>query len=265
MKNNKLSLRATKIVITRSKDKISEVKNLFQNQGATVFELPSLVIGYPNDLKPLDKALSAINQFDWIVFSSSNGIKFLNDRLKEKGSSLKQCAKRIKIAVVGKKTSDYLFKLGIKSDYFPTDFISESLVENFPSSEYGSRILLPRVETGGRNIIAEQFRKFGSNVLEVPAYESNCPKIMPTNTLEAFQKKIINAMIFSSGKTVKNSAFLLEKYLGENWLSMLDNVYIFSIGPQTSIACKNIFGRVDKQAEQYTFEGLLTAVIETFS
>ncbi len=265
MKNNKLALSSTKIVITRSKDKISEVKSLFQNEGATVFEFPALIIGYPNNLKPLDKALSRIHQFDWIIFSSSNGIKFVNERLIEEGLSLKQCAKRIKIAVVGEKTSDYLNKLGIEADYIPTNFISESLIDNFPSLEHGSKILLPRVETGGRSILADHFRKFGSYVLEVPAYESSCPTNIPTKTLDAFQQKIINAMIFSSGKTVKNSAFLLEKHLGDNWLSMLDDVYLFTIGPQTSLACKSIFGRVDKQADQYTFDGLLAAVIETFN
>ena len=72
-------------------------------------------------------------------------------------------------------------------------------------------------------------------------------------------------MIFSSGKTVSNSAVLLEKELGEKWLKYLDQTKLLTIGPQTTKICKNIFGRVDSQAKKYTFEGLLDAAINIFS
>ena len=70
---------------------------------------------------------------------------------------------------------------------------------------------------------------------------------------------------FSSGKTVSNSAFLLEKELGKEWLKYLDHPKLLTIGPQTSIVCKKIFGRVDRQAKKYTFEGLLDEAINIFN
>ena len=72
-------------------------------------------------------------------------------------------------------------------------------------------------------------------------------------------------IIFSSGKTVVNSAFLLEKKLGKQWLEYLDQIKLLSIGPQTTKKCNKIFGRVDSQAQEYTFEGLLDVAINIFS
>ena len=264
MNNSKLLLNKKNILLTTSVDKIPEVKSLFEKAGFSIFELPALIIQYPDNLEPLDDAMLEIKNFHWIIFSSSNGIKFLDKRLREKGTSLRQFSKKIKIAVVGEKTSQTLSDFGIDADYIPPEFIAESLIENFPISGYGLRILLPRVQTGGRSLIAEEFRNSGARVVEVAAYESKCPKSIPLSTLVAIEDKRIDAIIFSSGKTVKNTSLLLKNHYGNDWLSLLDNVMLFSIGPQTSLACKEIFGRVDKEAFKYTFEGLLEIAIDSF-
>ena len=257
MFERKLLLNNKKIILTRSLDNISQVKHLFESQGATTYDLPALSIQYPDDLSPLDDALYEINNFHWIIFSSSNGIKFVDRRLRDKGTSLKQTAKNIKIAVVGEKTSLALNDLGIDADFVPPEFIAESLIENFPVSGYGLRIFLPRVQTGGRSFIAEEFRKSGTRVVEVPAYESKCPDSIPERTLFAIKEQIIDAIIFSSGKTVKNTDFLLAKYYGKDRFALLNKVKLLSIGPQTSLLCNQIFGRVDAEAVKYSFEGLL--------
>ena len=111
MKEIKLPLQDRNIVITRSKDQISEAKTIFKNAGAFVFDLPALVIDYPDDLAALDTVIDQINKFDWIIFLSSNGIKYLNKRLIDKGSSLKLCSNQFKIAVVGEKTARYLMNV----------------------------------------------------------------------------------------------------------------------------------------------------------
>jgi len=249
------------IVITTSKEKFFYVKNLFQSKGARIFDLPALIIKYPDNLDPLDEAINEINEFHWIIFSSSNGIKFVDNRFRDKGLSLKNCSNNLKIAVVGEKTCQALKDLGIEADYVPPDFIAESLIENFPVSGYGLKVLLPRVQSGGRDFIADQFRNSGAQVIEVAAYESICPESIPVTTINAFETKNIDAIIFSSSKTVKNSATLLEKEFGEEWLAIFKNIKLFSIGPQTSLACKKIFGRVDKEALTYSFEGILDIVI----
>ena len=265
MTDIKLPLKKRNIIITRSKDQMSSAKEIFQNAGATIFDLPALIIDYPDNIKPLDNALEELNNFQWIIFSSSNGIKFVENRLKSKGSSLKKYSKIIKIAVVGEKTSQYLNKIGLYANYIPPNFIAESLVKNFPSPIKGLNVFIPRVQTGGRSILSKDFIRAGAFVKEVAAYESKCPNSIPHKTIKAIKNHHIDAILFSSGKTVKNTAFLLQKYFGQEFDLFLDEIKLFSIGPQTSIECKQTFGRVDMQANKYTFEGLLEATINYFN
>jgi len=264
MRQNKLPLQNRNIVITRSKDQISEVKTIFENAGAYVFDLPALLIDYPDNVAPLDNIINQINKFDWIIFLSSNGIKFLHKRLLEKGSSLKTCSNEFKIAVVGEKTAQFLSDIDIIADYIPPDFTAESLVKHFPFPAKDLHVLIPRVQSGGNNLIIENFLSRGSFVKEVAAYESRCPESIPQETINALQSKMIDAILFSSGKTVKNTVFLLQKHFGREWESILREVRIFSIGPQTTLECQRNFGRVDKEADKYTFEGLLKATINYF-
>ena len=260
-----LPLYQKNIIITRSKDGIFDIKKLFINKGANVYDLPAISIGYPDNLNPLDEALSEINNFHWIIFTSSNGIKFVDQRLRHFNNSLKECSRQLKIAAVGEKTAKTLHEFGIHANFVPPEFIAESLIENFPISAYGLRIFLPRVQTGGRNLIADQFRNAGSHVVEVAAYETRCPKSIPEETIDAIFHRKVDAIIFSSGKTVSNSAFLLEKEFGKEWLTFLGQTKILSIGPQTSKICEKIFERVDGQASKYSFEGLLDTAINIFN
>ena len=131
MKEIKLPLKDRNIIITRAKDQISEAKIIFNNAGAVVFDFPALIIDYPDDVTPLDKVIDQINNFDWIIFLSINGIKYLDKRLLESGLSLKTCSNYFKIAVVGEKTAQYLSNVGIVADYIPPDFTAESLLKYF--------------------------------------------------------------------------------------------------------------------------------------
>ena len=265
MKKIKLPLQDRNIVITRAKGQISEAKTIFKNAGAFIFDLPALVIDYPDNMTLLDKVIDQINKFDWIIFLSSNGIKYLEKRLLDKGLSLKKCSNNFNIAVVGEKTAQYLSNTGIVADYVPPNFIAKSLVENFPYPLKDLHILIPRVQSGGNNFIIENFMSRGALVKEVAVYESKCPESIPQETINALQSKMIDAILFSSGKTVKNTAFLLHKHFGIKWKAILHEVKLFSIGPQTTLECKRNFGRVDKEADKYTFEGLLKATLNYFS
>ena len=265
MKEIKMPLKDRNIIITRAKDQMSDAKILFENAGALVFDLPALIIDYPDDIKPFDDLLTQINDFDWIIFLSSNGIKYVEKRLLDKGSSLKKFCNDLKIGVVGQKTAQYLNNTGVKADYIPPDFIAESLVKSFPCPLKDLRIFIPRVQSGGNNVIVKNFRSRGAFVKELAVYESKCPESIPQETINAIQNKIIDAILFSSGKTVKNTAFLLKKHFGREWESILSEVKLFSIGPQTTLECQRNFGRVDKQADKYTFEGLLIATVNYFS
>ena len=94
------------------------------------------------------------------------------------------------------------------------------------------------------------------------AYESSCPKHIPKNTIDALNKGDIDIIAFTSGKTVINSVSLLKKYFGQNWFKLIEKIKLVSIGPQTTIGCKKLIRKPDKEASPHDLEGLLKACLE---
>ncbi len=159
---------------------------------------------------------------------------------------------------MGKKTARVLKQRGLSPDFIPPDFIADSLVERFPESVEGKTFLLPRVETGGREILVRQFREAGAKVLEAAAYESRCPDHLDPQALAALRQGTVDVVTFASSKTVRNFARLIET-AGD---VSLDGVAIASIGPQTSQSCHHAWGRCDIEAEEFTIEGLEQAILD---
>ena len=251
-----------KIIITRAQEQSSEAHKIFKANGAEVFDFPSLIIGPPDDWSPLDDALKKILTFDWIIFSSANGVKNVEERIKLIDLSLSNISKNIKIAAVGKKTASFLADMDAKISFVPPRFVADSLVEHFPDNPMGLKLFIPRVQTGGRSILSDLFQFKGAEVTEVAAYESSCPKVIPNQTIDALTSRKIDIIAFTSGKTVINSVSLLKKYFGDNWLKLIENIKIVSIGPQTSISCTNLIRKPDKEANPHDLEGLLKACLE---
>ena len=181
------------------------------------------------------------------------------------GQSLKKRPPTLKIAAVGRKTALSLQKLDVIADFVPPEFVAESLIKHFPFKSSEVSILLPRVQTGGRSFLANAFLKAGLKVLEVPAYESSCPENIPEKTLEALNNEELNAIAFTSGKTVIHTVKLMKKYFGDDWKRKLLAAKIISIGPQTSLTCNRYLGKVDEEASPYDLIGLKTACIKALS
>lgn len=253
------SLSGRTIAVTRADQQLGAARRLFEAAGAAVVDLPALVIGPPDHWGPLDDALAELDQFHWLVFSSGNGVEAVQQRLARLGGSLAHRPSGVKIAAVGRKTAAALEALGAAADFIPPDFIAESLVEHFPVSGWGQRLLLPRVQSGGRTVLAEAFAEAGARVVEVPAYESRCPDGLPSAAVRALDQGEVDAITFSSGKTVNHTAQLLEGAFGDGWRERLVTVQVVSIGPATSERCHAVLGRVDSEANPHDLEGLVAA------
>ena len=254
-----LELSGYTIAVTRAEQQLGEARRLFERAGAEVLDLPALVIGPPDTWGPLDDALTELEDFHWLVVSSSNGVEAVEQRLRRQGGSLARRPAGLKIAAVGRKTAARLEELGAAADFVPPAFVADSLIEHFPVSGWGLRLLLPRVQSGGRTVLAEAFGEAGARVVEVAAYESRCPESLPPATAEALATGKVSAITFSSGKTVQHTAQLLEAGLGASWREQLDGVALVSIGPQTSRSCREVLGRVDAEADPHDLEGLVVA------
>lgn len=256
------------ILVTRASGQADTFVQQLRKQGANAIALPALEIQPPSDWRLLDQQLSRLSTFDWLILTSANGVKFFIERLKTQGYSLQDLLP-VKIAVVGRKTAQLLEQQGLTPDFIPPKFISDSLVEHFPDRDHlaGVQILYPCLEDERRELLITELSQLGATVLDVPAYRSICPQEIASDALKAL-KQGVDVVTFASPKTVRCFHQLLDQFQGDLGLStqqLLDSMEIASIGPLTSATCKEMFGRVDIQPEEYTLNGLMLALLNRSS
>ncbi|NUN63863.1 uroporphyrinogen-III C-methyltransferase [Pseudanabaena biceps] len=263
----KLALQDKTILVTRAAGQASQFTDLLLSQGAKVIEMPTLAIAPPSSWEALDQAIADLSSYDWLILTSANAVESLFGRL-QKSSKDSRALHGLKVAVVGRKTSDALINYGIIPDLVPTDFVADALVDEFlaiPDYELtGKKMLFPRVESGGREILVEQLQQHGVIIEAIAAYESGCPEVIDPDALVAIQNQKLDVITFASSKTVKHFCQLLDRVASrEVWRAWIQNVQIASIGPQTSKTCHELLGRVDCEAVEYTLEGLAKAIANT--
>lgn len=252
-----LPLTGKTILVTRSVGQSSQFSDRLQQQGATIIEMPALEIVPPASWEALDNAIAHLSDFNWLILTSTNGVDYFFERLQTQGFDARALA-NVKIAVVGEKTAQSLKQHCLEPDFIPPDFVADSLVEHFPELLQGKKVLFPRVETGGREVLVKELSAKGAEVMEVAAYQSQCPSAIAPAALNALQHQVVDIITFASSKTVQCFYQLLEAHGGAN----LDEVCIASIGPQTSKTCVSLLGRVDVEAEEYTMEGLFKSILK---
>lgn len=257
--STELPLTGKTVLVTRSVGQSSQFSDRLTALGATIIEMPTLEIGPPTSWGALDSAIANLSGFDWLILTSTNGVDYFFARLNAQGKDSRALA-GVKIAVVGEKTAQSLKQHSLQPDYIPPSFVADSLVENFPEALLGKKLLFPRVESGGREVLVKEFTAKGAEVIEVPAYQSCCPSSIPELAELALRNRTVDIITFASSKTVQFFFQLTQHILSEN--SFLDRVCIASIGPQTSKTCDALFGRVDVEAEEYTLDGLTEAIIK---
>ncbi len=252
-----LPLAGKTILVTRSVGQSSQFSDRLQQEGANVIEMPTLEIGPPDNWEALDNAIAHLSDFNWLVLTSTNGVDYFFERLGTHSLDTRALA-GVKIAVVGEKTATSLKQQGLVADFIPPNFVADSMVEHFPESLAGKKLLFPRVETGGREVLVKELTAKGAEVVEVAAYQSRCPEAIAPAALDALQSGVVDVITFASSKTVQNFCHLLNASGGAN----LERVCIASIGPQTSKTCVSLLGRVNVEAEEYTLEGLTQAIVQ---
>lgn len=256
------SLSAHTVLVTRSVEQSTTFSNLLIEQGSKIVEMPTLEILPPSDWRELDQAIAQIQTYDWLILTSANAVDYFFDRFILQGQDLRTLA-NCKIAVVGKKTARFLNARGFTPDFTPPEFVADSLIHHFPDSIAGLKTLFPRVESGGREVLVKSFTAAGAIVNEVAAYQSACPTTADPVAIEALTSGQITIVTFASSKTVRHFHQLVQSAIGPNWTTMLKNVCIASIGPQTSKTCQELLGRVDVEATEYTLEGLVEAIVRS--
>ena len=224
--------------------------------------MPTLEILPPSNWCELDQAIAEIQTYDWLVLTSANAVDYFFNRFILQGQDLRTLA-NCKIAVVGKKTAKSLKARGFTPDFTPPEFVADSLIDHFPTPIAGLKLLFPRVESGGREVLVKSFIDARAIVNEVAAYQSGCPTTADPMAIAALKSGQITIVTFASSKTVKHFYQLVQSAIGPDLNAILKNICIASIGPQTSKTCQELFGRVDVEATEYTLEGLVDGIVRS--
>jgi uroporphyrinogen III methyltransferase/synthase len=249
------------ILVTRAADQASQFSQMLIAKGASVIDLPALEIRAPISWAAMDEAIAHLPEFDWLILTSVNAVNFFLDRLLHQGQDFRALAS-LKIAVVGKKTSAVLLQRGLKADFTPPTFVADSLIAHFPEDPSGLKLLFPRVENGGREVLVKEMTAKGAIVSEVAAYDSVCPAHISPAAKRSLERQSVDAITFASSKTVRHFARLMAQEFDDDWLSLLQNVTVASIGPQTSRDCQALLGKVTFEAREYTLAGLTAGLEE---
>ncbi|MFH2093854.1 MAG: uroporphyrinogen-III C-methyltransferase [Pseudomonadota bacterium] len=246
-----------KIIVTRARAQSSSMVSTLDKLGAQCIEIPTIRIDAPKDLSPLKKAIDNIKDYDWLVLTSVNGVKYFFDTLFDMGKDVRVLG-HLKFACIGPVTKERLQEYGIISDILPDTYRAESVVDAFSSVEIkGKRILLPRAKKA-RTILPEELTKMGAIVEEVIAYETSLCEDGKQELITLLENKEVDAVTFTSSSTVSNFMSLLES---KDAKTLLKDVVTASIGPITSDTARSLGIEPDIEAQDYTIQGLTDALL----
>lgn len=215
---SKRPLSGVKIIVTRPKVSGGTLSEKLKEMGACVIDYPCIEIYEICDNKPLEKALSSINDFNWLVFTSKNGVKIFFEYLKQKKKDFRILA-GLKIAAIGNQTEKELNDYGLVVDFTPGIYDGKHLAEGLCKiTGSNEKILLARAREGNNEII-DILRSNGREYEDVPIYETIYAN--PENDIvEALMHDNIEIYVtFTSASTVEgfvrtNGRFDLTKIIG---------------------------------------------------
>ncbi len=256
----KRPLMGKKIVVTRARAQSSDLVKILSDLGAERLECPTIKIVPPEDWKPLDVAIESLSTYDWIVFTSVNGVEIFFKRLFALNKDVRALS-RIYTAAIGPATSKKLSEFGFKTDIVPESYRAESVVEAFNNINIkGKRILLPRAKEA-RPILSVELGKMEAEVDEVFVYCTEKVYDHADVLLKQLAEGKIDLITFTSSSTAKNFKALLPD---EKFETLMKDVTIASIGPITTDTAKNLGFDVQIEAESFTIPGLCKAICQYY-
>ena len=245
-----------RVVVTRARHQASELSQAIEALGGEAWEFPMIEIVPPTDNAYLIKAINNLNCFQWLVFTSVNGVEGFFAELKKQERDVRDLV-GIEIVAIGPATQVAIEQRGLRAAYVPEEFRAEKIVEGLLSRiASGQRVLLARAEEA-RDILPEAMKAIGVDVWDVPVYKTVIGGANRGELISLLRDKEIHSVTFTSSSTVRNFITLIE---GD--VSLLDNVSLYSIGPITSATAQELGLTIYKEAAQYTISGLVETLVE---
>jgi uroporphyrinogen III methyltransferase/synthase len=248
----RLPLFGRRIVVTRAREQSDSLASRLRALGADAVELPTIQIGPAADYAPLDCAISNLSSYDWLLFTSANGVRFFMERLDRSAADLRDL--RARICAIGPATRAAVEALHLKVDLMGKEYVAEGLLAAFePYDLKGARVLLPRAAVA-RDLVPVELSRRGARVDVVEAYRTVVPADAASHIAAVFARKP-DAITFTSSSTVQNFV------AAAGSAAVLDGVPVASIGPITTETARKLGIAVTAQAREFTLDGLLEAVL----
>ncbi|MBI5571996.1 MAG: uroporphyrinogen-III C-methyltransferase [Desulfomonile tiedjei] len=250
-----------RIMITRSREQSRKMADRIAELGGEPLLFPTISIVSPKDLAPLDEAIRSIASFDWVVFTSVNGVERFFQRFFEVREDIRDMAGP-RIGAIGPVTADALRSRRIKVDLLAKEFTQEGILELFSHENMqGKRVLIPRAEAA-REALPQGISAMGAEVKVVPVYRTVQPEAADIERARSLlQKKQVDVITFTSSSTVTH---FLDMIGSADLLRLLEGVALASIGPVTSRTLRTNGLQVHVEASEYTIEGLVAALSEYY-
>ncbi len=229
---------------------------LLKAKGAIPILFPTIEILPPQDWSPVDKAIETVDSYQWVVFTSANGVEFFFRRARFLGRDLKRDLEGLKICAIGPATTQALKREGASPLVVPKRYIAEEVLEALKTQGIkGCRILIPRAEMG-RDILPQGLFQEGAIADVVITYRTIMPEIA-----EEDKKKVLDAHIytFTSPSTAINFFRIMRDLPLQESLA---KAIVASIGPITTQALQAIGVKAKVEAKEYTAAGLIRALEE---
>jgi uroporphyrinogen III methyltransferase/synthase len=239
------------ILITRPHDQIADLECRLAELGAETIRSPVIEITDPPDWAPVDNVLRRIGEFDWIVFSSVNGVRQTLDRLLALGRDMRSLA-QIKIAAIGPATAKALCRYGLRADLQPAEFRAEALAGELVSGAKGRRFLLARASRG-REVLAEELAKSGAFVEQVVVYSSLDRADPDPSVVAALQQGSIDWVTVTSSAIARSFCRLYGEHMASTKLA--------SISPITSATLRELGFEAAVEAKVYDMNGLVDSIV----
>ena len=255
-----LPLFGKRIAITRPSAQSGPVIERVLRLGAEPVPLPTIEILPPSDWAPVDDALRRLGDFDWLIFTSVNGVDSFLSRLWQAGGDARRLA-QTKIAAIGPATGEALARFGLRPDLVPPEFRAESLAEELGRQVGSARVLWARADRG-RDVLRQQLSQAGATVDEVVVYRNVDVDALPPLELARLERGELDWIGLGSPSIVRA---LVQLCTPAARAQLGHKTRLASISPVTSARARDLGLEIAAEATSYTWDGIIDAILRVES
>ncbi|HSR13983.1 MAG TPA: uroporphyrinogen-III synthase, partial [Thermodesulfobacteriota bacterium] len=255
-----LPLFGKKVLVTRAREQAGVLSERLRELGADALEFPTIEILPPEDWTDVDHGIKQADTYDWIIFTSVNGVRCFLDRLLSLGRDVRDL-KGPKVCAIGPGTAQELLALRVNVDFVPAEYRAEEIFKGLQREDLkGKKILIPRARVA-RDVLPEELRRAGAVVDVVEVYRTVRPTGNVDEVRDFFRGKAISAVTFTSSSTVSN---FVEMFGEGEARDLVSGVVVASIGPVTAGKARSLGIETTVMPKDYTIPALADALAEYF-